>query len=85
MKKIVLWLFMMGLVTNSFAGNMCSLSPGITSGFDTILNTYASIATNWTAIILPIATKLFWGLFGLEFLYQLTYPLQKVRYSDVKV
>jgi type IV secretion system protein TrbL len=81
MKKYLFLLLMICLVTNSFA-NMCSLTPGITSGFDTILNSYANIATKWSVQLLPFVKKIFWGLFGLEFLYQLTF--KKIVAFDIQ-
>lgn len=81
MKKFLFLVVIMIMATSSYAA-ACSVSPGITSGFDTILNTYASIATTWSSQILPYATKLFWLLFSLEFLYQLTF--KKILVMDVQ-
>jgi hypothetical protein len=72
MKKLLFILFVLFIASNSFAA-ACSVSPGGTSGFDTILNTYSTIAGKWANQLLPKATTLFWGFFGLEFLYQLTF------------
>ena len=81
MKKLIFLIFILLLVNSSFAA-ACSIAPGGTSGFDTILNTYATIATRWTTTILPKATTLFWILFGLEFLYQFTF--KKVIAYDIQ-
>ena len=82
MKKALFILFGLCIVQPSFAGTICSFAPGITSGFDTILNTYADIATKWTVIILPKAQALFWMFFGFEFIYQMT--IKKVLTGDIQ-
>jgi P-type conjugative transfer protein TrbL len=72
MKKPLFILFLLIAATYTFADS-CTVTPGGTTGFDAILNTYATISAKWATHLLPKATSLFWGLFGLEFLYQVTF------------
>lgn len=82
MRRLILFILVTILVTNSYAANTCTVSPGGTAGFDTILNTYATITSSWATTILPYAIKIFWLFFGLEFLYQLTF--KKVLAFDIQ-
>lgn len=62
--------------------SMCSLATSGSGVLDLILNQYYSATTTWQSIMLPAATKLFWGLFSLEFLYQLTF--KKILTMDIQ-
>jgi hypothetical protein len=82
MNKIVVILALMVISGKAVGSNMCSMTPGITAGFDTILNTYATITMNWAVLILPKAETIFGILFTLEFLYQLT--VKKIIAFDIQ-
>ena len=82
MKKLILIFLIALMATNSYAINSCSMTPGATSGFDTILNTYAAIAQNWAVLILPKAQGIFWFFFSMEFIYQIV--IKKIIAVDIQ-
>ncbi len=81
MKKII-GLFICLLIYSklTFAADMCSLT-GHTGAYNNILNAFVTTANTWQAKLLPLVTRIFWGFFAAEFLYQLTF--KKILSNDL--
>ena len=79
MKRVIYiligWLF----YNHVFASSTCSLVGG--GYYDTILNSFSGVAATWNAKLLPLVTRIFWGVFAAEFLYQLTF--KKILSNDI--
>lgn len=80
MKKILTFLiFSIIIFKTSYAADTCSM---VHSGYyDNILNTFVGVTATWQAKLLPLVTRIFWGVFAAEFLYQLTF--KKILSNDL--
>lgn len=79
MKKTILIIVLFALYCNPAIADVCSISPG--GNYDDILNAFINAATTWNVKLLPLVTRIFWGIFAAEFLYQLTF--KKILSNDV--
>lgn len=79
-KYLILIIFSILICKSSYAAAACSYA---TKGgvYDSILDSFVTAATTWNAKLLPLVTRIFWGLFAAEFLYQLTF--KKILSSDL--
>ena len=64
----------------TFAAEMCSFT-GKTGVYNDILNAFVVTAKTWNTTLLPLVTRIFWGFFAAEFLYQLTF--KKILSNDL--
>ncbi|MBP7781675.1 MAG: type IV secretion system protein [Burkholderiales bacterium] len=79
MKKTFYLLMLFFLYSSSAYAAACALTPGGT--YDTMVNSFATAAASWNAKLLPLVTRIFWGIFAAEFLYQLTF--KKILSNDL--
>ena len=63
----------------TFANEICGFdNVGV---YNDILNAFVTTANTWQAKLLPLVTRIFWGVFAAEFLYQLTF--KKILSNDL--
>ncbi|MBX9865442.1 MAG: type IV secretion system protein [Burkholderiales bacterium] len=81
MKKfLILIVFSIFMFKTSYAADACSYA---TKGgvYDGILDSFVTTAKTWNTTLLPLVTRIFWGVFAAEFLYQLTF--KKILSNDL--
>jgi len=63
----------------TFANEICGFDNiGV---YNDILNAFVTTAKTWNTTLLPLVTRIFWGVFAAEFLYQLTF--KKILSNDL--
>lgn len=75
-----LLLFLILITAVSYGDDLCMVKGG--GVLDGLVNQFSTVANNWQTFINPIAKKIFFILFGMEFMWQLT--VKKVFAGDVE-
>lgn len=74
MRRILLGIFLTIIAVSPALADWNSCAVGKGGGaYDTMVNSFFSIAETWNTTLLPKAKYLFWGFFAAEFLYQVTF------------
>ena len=79
--KYILLIFTLYLVgASAYADSVCSVKNG--GVLDSMVSQFANVASNWQNQINPIAKRIFYILFAMEFMWQLA--VQKVFAGDIE-